>query len=266
MAPPSPGRGGVAILGARRGERGGGSSPPAGEGRRRHREPLVSAGPRQRVRRAGPEVSGRGRRSSAFWSARGEEEKRVPGCGAWRGAGREEDGARRSSGAPGARGGVRSARAGRRAAGQSRGSRGPALRRAGRTRGRPLTPRAGGEGQHLGLGRASPRGGSGEPRMGRLHGKAVLFCLLGSQATEKRSLSPPWNLCSCVTCWGLHVGASRMKAHLDRSWSPVFPKLYLSGALVRDCASAAFDNGWKKEGRIDWAERGKKVRDWAGQV
>lgn len=148
----------MAIPGARRGERGGGSSPPAGEGRRRHSEPLVSAGPRQRVRRAGPEVSCRGRRSSAFWSARGEEEKRVPGCGAWRGAGREEDGARCSSGAPGARGGVRSARAGRRAAGQSRGSRGPALRRAGRTRGRPLTPRAGGEGR-----RAAPRPGARQP-------------------------------------------------------------------------------------------------------
>lgn len=102
----------------------------------------------------------------------------MTGCGAWRGAGREEDGARGISGAPGARGGARSARAGRRAAGQSARSRvspRPALRRAGRTRGRPSSPRAGDEGQHLGLGRASPLGGSGERRMCACTGKRGYF-------------------------------------------------------------------------------------------
>lgn len=36
--------------------------------------------------------------------------------------------------------------------------------------------------------------------------------------------------------------------------------------LSSDCASAAVDNEWKKEGRRDWAELGKKILDWAGQV
>lgn len=65
---------------------------------------------------------------------------------------------------------------------------------------------------------------------------------------------------------GLQVGASRMKGHLDRSRWPVFMKLVDLLGLWPDCASAAFDNEWKKEGRVDWAELGKKIRDWAGQV
>lgn len=40
--------------------------------------------------------------------------------------------------------------------------------------------------------------------------------------------------------------------------------VYLLGLC--QTASAAFDNEWEKEGRVDWAELGKKIRDWAGQV
>lgn len=149
---------------------------------------------------------------------------------------------------------------------RSRGSRGPATRRSGRTRGRPPSPRAGDEGQHLGLGRASPQGGSGEPRTRACTGKRCYFvCRLPGygEAFIFPLFLQHLQLCNLL---GLHVGASRMKAHLDRSRSPVFMKLVYSLGLWSDRASAAFDNEWKKEGRMDWAELGKKIRDWAGQV
>lgn len=125
----------------------------------------------------------------------------------------------------------------RRDSAQSRESRGPALRRAGRTRGRPPSPTARGEGQHLGLGRASPLGGSGERRMCACTGKRCYFVcwLLGYGEAFIFSSLKYLPLCNLL---GLHVGASRMKGHLDRSRSPDFYETGgLVGALARLCFS-----------------------------
>lgn len=131
---------------------------------------------------AAPRGSGGERRRSASRSARGGEEKRVAGCGVRRGAGRggrgaRPPGSRGSSGAPGARGGGggRGPRAGARRAGAPQ--RGLALGRAGRARGRPPRPRAGGEGQPPRSAGAPAPGGLGSAEKVRSHGRAALFCL-----------------------------------------------------------------------------------------
>lgn len=112
-------------------------------------------------------------------------EKRVTGCGAWRGAGREEDGVRVSS-EPRLLRCSRCARrcekcgAGRRAAGQrpEPGLSGTGARESRTHQGAPAEPDRGGR-------RAAPRPGERQPpgrlwraENVRLHGKAALFCLL----------------------------------------------------------------------------------------
>lgn len=111
---------------------------------------------------------------------------RCSGCARWRRWQRSPgQGGRRGSGR--AAGGMEP---------RSPGCRGLALGGADRARRRPLRPRAGGAGQHLG-----PPGRSGvRRRCARTGERRCFVCWLpgGGEAL----LSPPFDICHCVTCWG----------------------------------------------------------------
>lgn len=126
------------------------------------------------------------------------------GAGGGRGAHLPGSGALGARGGGGGRGppGQAGRRGTRHAAGWSTRSRGCprlALGRAGRARGRPPRPRAGREGQHLGLPVQRPPGDSGVRRMCAHTGKRRYFvCWLPGYG--EALISPPLNICNCVTC------------------------------------------------------------------
>lgn len=161
----------MAIIGARRGK--------AGRARRR-KFPTGWRGTAQTPRatcQRWSEAEGAPRRSGGEWPRAAEQHVLVrAGRGGEAGAGVRRVEGRGTGGGPGARllrcsrcaQRCEKCRAGRRAAGQSRGSRGPALWRTGRThRGRPLTPRAGGEGRGAAALRPGARQPPGEARASR---------------------------------------------------------------------------------------------------
>lgn len=156
-------------------------------------------------------MSGGERRRSGSWSARGEEEKEVAGRGARRGAGREEDGTRVSRAAAAlqvlsVRAEVRSPRTRRCAAGQRAGTGAVGDRHSGepgapggarRARGpaaRGSTPACGCTGPW-----ETPACGESAPAR---ESRSYFVCWIRS--CGEAFVSPPLNICSCVTCcvWG----------------------------------------------------------------